>query len=197
MLLESNIRRRHWHEWLEKQNILVQKIACWFWNLTDYGLSTKKIIKTFFRYVFIFAVIYYIWGLGDTRIWATRDHPGIIANLFVDSSGPIHWSQVPLRTLYFSVVTMTTLGFGDIHANPHSYWFGGLSGYALLSIQIIFGYILLGALITRFAILFTTGAPADITDFKEMDEQTQKHLDEIRQKYPEFRMWIIGEEKKT
>ena len=60
-----------------------------------------------------------------------------------------------IHALYFSVVTMTTLGFGDIAANPDSW-----QGQILLMIQVILGYVLLGALVTRFAVLFTTGGPA-------------------------------------
>ena len=59
------------------------------------------------------------------------------------------------HALYFSVVTMTTLGFGDIAANPDSW-----DGQALLMFQVILGYVLLGALVTRFAVLFTAGGPA-------------------------------------
>ena len=60
-----------------------------------------------------------------------------------------------VHALYFSVVTMTTLGFGDIAANPDSW-----QGQVLLMVQVIFGYVLLGALVTRFAVLFTSGGPA-------------------------------------
>jgi hypothetical protein len=59
------------------------------------------------------------------------------------------------HALYFSVVTMTTLGFGDIAANPDSW-----GGQTLLMLQVILGYVLLGALVTRFAVLFTAGGPA-------------------------------------
>ena len=50
---------------------------------------------------------------------------------------------------------MTTLGFGDIAANPDSW-----KGQGLLMVQLILGYVLLGALVTRFAVLFTAGGPA-------------------------------------
>jgi len=50
---------------------------------------------------------------------------------------------------------MTTLGFGDMHANCQSFW-----GHLLLTVRVILGYVLLGALITRFAVLFTAGGPA-------------------------------------
>ena len=61
---------------------------------------------------------------------------------------------MPVRALYFSIVTMTTLGFGDMYAHPES-----LVGHVLLTIQVILGYVLLGALVTRLNILFTTGGP--------------------------------------
>lgn len=46
-------------------------------------------------------------------------------------------------------------GFGDMYANPQS-----ISGHFLLTFQVILGYVLLGALVTRFAVLFTAGGPA-------------------------------------
>ena len=49
---------------------------------------------------------------------------------------------------------MTTLGFGDMHANPTSEW-----GYTVLSAQVIMGYVMLGALVTRLGILFTGSGP--------------------------------------
>ena len=54
---------------------------------------------------------------------------------------------------------MTILGLGDMYANAHSL-IRGLFGHALLAFQVILGYVLLGALITRFAVLFTAGGPA-------------------------------------
>jgi len=35
-----------------------------------------------------------------------------------------------------------------------------ICGHILLSLQVILGYVLLGALVTRFAVLFTAGGPA-------------------------------------
>ena len=59
--------------------------------------------------------------------------------------------QIVLRSIYFSIVTMTTLGFGDITVNPASY-----IGHVIVSIQVILGYIGLGALITRIGTLFNS-----------------------------------------
>ncbi len=146
-LLEYNIRRMNWEKWYSKYPQL-KRLVKPFWLMSDYGLSTSRIIFTFFGLAIVFANIYYHWG----RIAP----PGIVRNLFVGENGmAVSWWLVPLRTLYFSIVTMTTLGFGDMYANAHSVW-----GHIMLSLQVILGYVLLGALVTRFAVLFTAGGPA-------------------------------------
>ena len=161
-LLEYNIRRMNWEAWYEykdwdtnypkekrkKSSRIIRQPVKWFWVLSDYGRSTGRIVFTFFGLAIIFTNIYYHWG----RLIP----PGIVENLFVDRNGvDIQWWLVPLRTLYFSIVTQTTLGFGDMYANAHNIW-----GHIFLSLQVILGYVLLGALITRFAVLFTAGGPA-------------------------------------
>ncbi len=156
-LLEYNIRRKNWEEWY-KQHPKLKWVVKPFWSISDYGRSTGRIIVTFFGLALIFANIYYHWG----RIAP----PGIVENLFIDRNGIVIPSWlVPLRTLYFSIVTMTTLGFGDMYANAQSIW-----GHILLSLQVILGYVLLGALVTRFAVLFTAGGPAG----KFADEKKNK-----------------------
>ena len=91
----------------------------------------------FFILALVFGVVYSLWPSC------------VIVNQVVgDIRGFWH-------AFYFSVVTMTTLGFGDMYANAQSIW-----GHILLSLQVILGYVLLGALVTRFAVLFTAGGPA-------------------------------------
>lgn len=154
-LLEYNSRRMNWEEWYEEHPRLKWLVKP-FWQISDYGISTKQIIMIFFKLVLLFAAIYYVWGFIDYYFMDIKDYPGIVSNLFVDRHGvEIVWWLVPLRTFYFSIVTMTTLGFGDMYANAHSIW-----GHILLSVQVILGYVLLGALVTRFAVLFTAGGPA-------------------------------------
>ena len=154
-LLEYNTRRMNWEQWYEEHPRLRLPVKA-FWQISDYGLSTNQIIKIFFKLVILFAAIYYVWGSIDYYLMDNENYPGIVSNLFVDRHDvTVVWWLVPLRTLYFSIVTMTTLGFGDIYANAQSFW-----GHILLSIQVILGYVLLGALVTRFAVLFTAGGPA-------------------------------------
>ena len=160
-LLEYNIRRMNWEKWYPQQHWPLRWLVRKFWQISDYGISTKQIIKTFFQLALIFAAIYLAWGLIDYHLVGLKDDPGIVSNLFVlegEQETVSPW-LVPFRSVYFSIVTMTTLGFGDMYANAHSF-LRGLFGHALLGLQVILGYVLLGALITRFAVLFTAGGPA-------------------------------------
>jgi len=142
-LLEYNVRWLGWHKWYdnapsvdwdsERSNWWEPRPPIWarglkkvfvrtFWSVSDYGFSTRRIIIIFFALAFVFANIYYHWG--------RLAPPGIVSNLFVGEDGLALPSWlVPLRTLYFSIVTMTTLGFGDMYANARSIW-----GHILLSL---------------------------------------------------------------
>lgn len=177
-LLERNIRQMNWEEWYEwkdwfkyapmeprhklHQLFLRATIGC-FWWISDYGISTKRIILVFLGLALFFAVIY--------SNWACWFPPGMVSNLEIEPYSPL-WQYgivVFLRPIYFSVVTMTTLGFGDMYAHDQSIW-----GHILLTFQMILGYVLLGALITRFAVLFTAGGPAG----RFVDEKEEKENDE-------------------
>jgi hypothetical protein len=118
-----------------------------FWLMSDYGRSTWRIIISFFSLAFLFALVYYLCGFVCSK--------SIISNLLVGDEGLVPSKLVFIRSLYFSVVTMTTLGFGDMHANCQS-----PGGHILLMIQVMLGYIILAALVTRFAVLFTAGGPS-------------------------------------
>ena len=139
--LKDNIRRIGWENWYRTgrwwRNFLKRLFVWPFWFISDHGRSTGRIITVFFALAMYFALAY--WTCPQTVM--VRGEVGAIR-------GPLH-------ALYFSVVTMTTLGFGDIHANPESAY-----GQLLLMVQVILGYVLLGALVTRFAVLFSGEGPA-------------------------------------
>jgi len=147
-LLEYNIRRMNWEEWYPKHPFLRWPVR-WFWSVSKYGLSTWRIIGWFLMLSLFFAAVY-----SSIAFWYPQ---GIVSNLTVEPHLPLwhYFILCILRPIYFSVVTMTTLGFGDMYANANS-----ILGHLLLTIQVILGYVLLGALVTRFAILFTAGGPA-------------------------------------
>ncbi len=165
-LLEYNIRRANWEEWYkwkdwykhepkEERNKLSQFFLKYtvglFWAVSDYGMSTLRVIGVFFILALLFAAVYMNWAY-----WSP---PGVVDDLLVkpaEGEAALHYfGRALIRPIYFSVVTMTTLGFGDMYANKDS-----IAGHVLLILQVILGYVLLGALITRFAVLFTAGGPA-------------------------------------
>jgi len=155
-LLEYYIRYINWEQWYTKHSKL-KWIVKLFWWISDYGRSTGRIIKVFFGLSFLFSVVYYLWAVCFP--------PGIISGMLESQEALIPAWVVPLRAFYFSIVTMTTLGFGDMYANGHSIW-----GHLLLILQVLLGYTLLGALVTRFALLFTVGGPAE-----EVSKQDIEH----------------------
>ncbi len=164
-LLKYNIRRMNWEDWYKEHSKLKWGFKT-FWWMSDYGLSEKRIVKVFLSLVFIFSIIYYLWGLISPT--------GIIDNLFVDRNGvQVPCWIVPLRALYFSIITMT-LGFSDMYAKAQSIW-----GHILIALQAILGYLLLGALVTRFAIMFTAGGPAGKFSDEKKKENTDNKDDKV------------------
>jgi hypothetical protein len=102
----------------------------------------------------------------------------MIAHLFEKDGIAVPGWLVPGRALYFSIVTMTTLGFGDMYAAPDS-----LAGHLILGLQVLLGYVLLAALVTRFAVLFQAGGPAGrFTDEKTIWERIKDTLLAVRRK---------------
>lgn len=162
--LKYNIRRSNWEKWYNQKNRslpelcnltiwLARRLVRCFWGMSDYGKSTWRIIVSFFGLAFIFAVIYRLWP----DFVLVNGEVGGLCSLF--------------HSFYFSVVTMTTLGFGDIAANPDSW-----QGQLLLVLQVLLGYILLGALVARLAVLFTGGGPTSILPSRGESAADQSRL---------------------
>ncbi len=102
-----------------------------FWRTTsDYGRSWKQWTALSIIISMIFGFIFMIMGCPDGT------------NIFVITSGKEY--NAFFSPFYYSVVTFTTLGFGDIVPR---YWYIEL----LVTIEVIFGYIMLGGLISIFA----------------------------------------------
>jgi hypothetical protein len=184
-LLEYNVRRSNWEQWYKFEDRgnwrdsskkrrgfskAISYLVRFFWWVSDYGISAPRIIGVFSILAIAFAVIYYFWGLIHP--------PGIVDSLFVDGDGVevVSW-LVPLRAIHFSVVIMT-VGFTNMHANAHSFW-----AHILVGFQMILGFVLLGALVTRFAVLFTAGGPAGkFADEKTIRERLKKLWSKINKK---------------
>ena len=164
-LLKYNIRRMNWEDWYEKHWALQWPVKL-FWSISKYGISTKRIIIWFIGLALFFANLYYYLSVVCP--------PGVVNSLVEGKEGLVPGWLIPFRSIYFSIVTMTTLGFGDMHANCRSFL-----GHLLLTIQVILGYVLLGALVTRLAVLFTSDGPAG--SFTPMDKETKELLAKLKE----------------
>ncbi len=187
--LKDNIRRFNWKKWLNSGSNLSKFgkniTARPFWFITDYGSSTSRIIISFLLFAFIFGLIYFLF-----EIEAIPGSKGIVANLntttYAIPDNSINGNlYILIRSMYFSIVTMTTLGFGDMYAlNSPTIW--GVLGCLFLSLQVIIGYVLLGALITRLGILFLDDGPA--LDYKtgyrieDVVSNAKKEFDRLQKK---------------
>ncbi len=112
-----------------------------FWWITDYGSSTGRVLKSLMIVSLVFAILYTLFP-SLTSEHVENLPPGL---RFV-------------RSLYFSVVTTTTVGFGDISASRTS-----IISNLVVILHVMIGYMLLGALIVRLGILFQTLPEAEVT----------------------------------
>jgi hypothetical protein len=98
-------------------------------------------------------ILFRMWALTDFG----RSMPGVavFALLLVVAFGTVYavfpsllhydeHSMTPFSPFYFSLVTYTTLGFGDVHA-------GCLAGEILVAFEVVLGYLTLGMLLAILA----------------------------------------------
>jgi hypothetical protein len=163
------IRRYKWELWYENDVAeedrifgLKHKLLRLFWFSSDYGYSTKRIVGSFLVIALFFALLYWCSGVYDYLFNNSYETWGLVEGLFQDRGtilmSPLTFDAV-IRSIYFSVVTMTTLGFGDIYANHSS-----VIGHIILVIQVIIGYVLLAVLVTRMSVLFSNNGPTYIPE---------------------------------
>lgn len=129
-------RRHNWTAWYEKHSRVKSIPAKLFWMTSDYGRSPRQVAISFLI-VCLFYTLFYWLVPGSTSGVDEKD-----LNL--------------IQSLYFSIVTMTTLGYGDISANKLS-WLS----QTLVITHVLFGYVILGALLTVLSNLFTSDGPPE------------------------------------
>jgi uncharacterized protein YjbI with pentapeptide repeats len=100
------------------------------WGLIDYGRSIGSVIVIAFTTIALFGLTYSIF-------------PGLLGlDCVPNTFGCNHHSW--FTPFYFSIVTFTTLGFGDITPKI-------LAGELVVSLEVVLGYLVLGLLISVLA----------------------------------------------
>lgn len=120
-----------------------QKVLCFFWELTCHcGRSFGLWLFWSLVVAVLFGAVYADWTV---RSW----FPQPLKHLLVSMDPHLvisPESRIPTQftPFYFSIVTFTTLGFGDV--TPLN-----LAGEIWLTLEVFIGYIMLGGLISIFA----------------------------------------------
>ncbi len=140
------VRRLSWGAYYRTVRWYIEWPVRAFWWISDYGRSAGR-VATCFVIVNLICMFLYMCDVDNSD-------DSIVSGLkyFEDECGQktaVADHIVWLRAFYLSVATMTTLGFGDLSASPESFW-----GHALLVFQVILGYVLLAAIVTRMSVLF-------------------------------------------
>jgi len=156
-VIEYHNRLLNWEDWYKQHKILKYPTKL-FWEISDYGFSTIRVINTFLILSVLFTFIYLISYYTGNAFLNGFEKDGLTFGHYL------------IRSFYFSIVTMTTLGFGDIYANPQS-----IIGHILLMIQVIMGYVILGGLVTRLSILFNADGPSAPKPNKEQSHRKSKN----------------------
>lgn len=110
----------------------------WRWS-SDYGRSLTLWAFWSLFFAFLFALAYMplpTWMPSWMQDWTPRFHQTTGA---YDGEPLTFWN-----CFYFSIVTFTTLGFGDVVADNAAARF-------LVTLEVIFGYLMLGGLISIFS----------------------------------------------
>lgn len=111
---------QHWRRWW-------QRILLWLWARIDYGRSMLRVALFATILSFLFGLFYYWdWSRGLKMMNYSRS---------ADSA---------LTPFYYSVVTYTTLGFGDV---TPKHWLGEV----VVMAEVIAGYLTLGLLVAILA----------------------------------------------
>jgi len=168
--LERNIRKIHWEEWYDKAKVspvrclkkltgkkqtseekqecppslidrlFINPFVRLFWCLTDYGSSTKRVVIVFFVWNILWAFIYqFLLPLQPGPILAgtntmVLDTPNIITAVMQTNLMVFSITDVATRNLDYPALIFVT-------------------------VQIVVGYFILAALITRLGIMFQNLSP--------------------------------------
>lgn len=110
-----------------------------WWATSRYGTSLK-------RWMFCSMFIILLFGVIFAGYPCPSFLPSFLKNIltWIKPNFNIHSINNEFTPYYFSIVTFTTLGFGDV--TP-----GNLSAQVWVSIEVLIGYVMLGGLISIFS----------------------------------------------
>jgi len=110
----------------------------WRWS-SDYGRSLTLWALWSLLIALSFSLLYM-----QGPSWLSEGLQGMMPRFHQVTGENVHEPLTFWKSFYFSIVTFTTLGFGDVVAD-------NTSARILVTLEVIFGYVMLGGLISIFA----------------------------------------------
>ena len=114
--------------------------ALWF-TLADCGRTPWRWLLWSSLSIFCFGVLFANYDLPNWLAWMPDDLKQVLSDIRPILKGG---DRTPFTPYYFSIVTFTTLGFGDVAPL-------NLAGEIWVSLEVILGYVMLGGLISILA----------------------------------------------
>lgn len=122
---------------------LFGRFLYWCWLIfADCGRSFSPLFLWSFMFILLFGAIYAEYAIPSWLSWLPQPFKEFLID--IDPKIDMPYSYSNFTPYYFSVVTFTTLGFGDITPS-------NLTGEVFVTIEVLLGYVMLGLLISILA----------------------------------------------
>ncbi|HJK74894.1 MAG TPA: hypothetical protein O0X59_00610, partial [Methanocorpusculum sp.] len=138
---ESN--RPTWEQWLK--NIFIDIPTETFWWLSDYGSKTTRILLAFLGLNLIFTALY-LWVVPHLPTIRQGANPMFAELMYNTSTVDPVAALIQSNMIVFSITDVATSNLDYIPM-------------FLILVHIVLGYVILAALVTRFAIMFQSLSP--------------------------------------
>lgn len=137
------------HKWLYKLDRMLKKITnvpVWiFWWLSDYGSKTTRILGAFIGLNLIFTALY-LWVVPHLPTIRQGANPMFAELMYNTSTVDPVAALIQSNMIVFSITDVATSNLDYIPM-------------FLILVHIVLGYVILAALVTRFAIMFQSLSP--------------------------------------
>ena len=126
-----------------REESIFGRFLYWLWLIVaDCGRSFWPLLLWSFIFFFLFGAIYADYSIPSWLSWLPQPFKEFFRG--IDPKIEIPRSHSNFTPYYFSVVTFTTLGFGDVKPS-------NLAGEIFVVIEVLLGYMMLGLLISILA----------------------------------------------
>ncbi|UCC31857.1 MAG: two pore domain potassium channel family protein, partial [Phycisphaerales bacterium] len=124
--------RRRASDWRWPHRVADWVFLKWCWG---YGIYTYRIVATIALVIFGFGALYHVAaGPATIRNYYVTSGPDALPDIQTAEADP----QTEFSPWYFSIITFTTIGYGDYAPRGWLRWFAGVEGLMGLLLMAVF-----------------------------------------------------------